>query len=194
MGLVWLRTRSEWRSRGWELMALTLLVALVGSVVLTTVSGARRTRSSVERLDRTTRAPDALMMFTAGGSTAAKAISALPEVEVADRLSPMSFFIERGNQPFFASVDGRIGDTMKRDRVLRGRRPHSTAPLEVALSEPVAQRLHLDVGSHLRVTGISQQQNACVFSENSQGDPRCVAIQKAFFANPPDYSVFAEGG
>lgn len=191
MGLVWLRARCEWRRHFWGLLALTVLVGLVGSVVLTAASGARRTRSSVERLDRTTRAGDAIIQFADGESQAAKVVAALPQVDVADRISPMSFFNEQGYLPLIASIDGTIGDTLERGRVLRGRRPDPKEPLELALSEPIAQRLGLDVGDRLPLTGISPQQTACVFAETPQGDPRCAAIKKGFYANPPDFSTFA---
>jgi hypothetical protein len=190
-GLVWFRARSEWRRHSWELLALTVLVGLVGSVVVTAASGARRTRSSVERLDRSTRAVDAIIQFADGQSKVAKLVAALPQVEAADRIAPMSFFNEQGFLPLVASIDGNLGVTVERDRVLRGRRPNAKEPLEVALSEPVAQRLHLDVGGRLRLTGISSQQTECVFAESAQGDPRCAAIRKGFFANPPDFSTFA---
>ncbi len=57
--MIWLRARSEWRRHWLALGALTLLVALTGAVVFTTVAGARRTRSSVDRAARDLRNVDA---------------------------------------------------------------------------------------------------------------------------------------
>src|SRR4051812_40176775 len=99
VGLVWLRARAEWRRHFWRLVALTVLVGLVGTVVLTAVSGARRTRSSVDRLARSTRAYDAAAVFQPGQWDAARAVTTLPEVEGSDRFSPMSFFYTRGQLP-----------------------------------------------------------------------------------------------
>ena len=191
VGLVLLRARSEWRRHFWTFVALTLLIGLVGSVVLTAVSGARRTRNSVERLDRTTRGFDAFIVFADGESKAGEAIAALPEVETAGRFSPMSLFNEQGYLPIVASIDGHIGDTLQRDRVMRGRRPNPRSALEIGLSEPLARHLRLEVGGRLPLTGISKEQSACVFGESTQGDPRCAAFQKSFYANPPDFSSFA---
>jgi hypothetical protein len=191
MGLVWLRARSDWRRHFWGLLALTVLIGLVGSVVLTAASGARRTRSSVQRLDRVTRPGDASMGIAGNDSKVAETIAALPQVETAGRFAAMSFFNEQGQLPLIASIDGHLGYTMERDRVVRGRRPNPNSALEVGLAEPVARRLGLDVGGQLPLTGISAQQTACVFGGGAQGDPRCAAIQKGWSEDPPDFSSFA---
>ncbi len=191
MGLIRLRARAQWRGHVWGFVALALAIGFVGSVVLTAVSGARRTRTSVTRLAASTRAFDTFIAFADGQSNAATSIAGLPEVEAADRFSPMSFFTELGQLPLIASIDGHAGTTVQRDRVLRGRRPHSNAALEVDLAEPVARRLHLDVGGELPLTGISAQQTACLFGQSPQGEPRCAEIQQAFYGSPPDFSKFA---
>ena len=191
MGLVWLRAQSEWRRHVWRFVALTILVTLVGAVVLTAVSGARRTRSSVTRLDQTTHAFDAFAVFQPGEWNAARAVTALPQVEASDRFSPMSLFYAHGSLPIVASIDGHTGHTLQRDRVLRGRRPNVDATLEISLSEPLAARLGLDLGGRLPIIGISKRQSACAFDEREPHDPRCTAFQKAFFADQPDFSAFA---
>ena len=86
MGFISLRARSDWRRHAWELVVLTLFVGLVGTVVLTTVAGARRTRSTVGRFDRNTLAPSAAIMFAGDGSAAATKVANLPQGENADRM------------------------------------------------------------------------------------------------------------
>jgi hypothetical protein len=189
MGLIRIRARSDWRRHARELAVLTLFVGLVGTVVLTTVAGARRTRSTVERFDRNTLAPDAFMMFGGDGAEPALAVARLPGVESADRFSPMSLFNEQGYLAVLASIDGHYGGTIARDRVVRGRRPRQSEPFELALSEPVARRLHIDVGGHLPLTGISGRQSACAFAGAQGAD--CDAFRQQFFAEPPDFSAFA---
>jgi hypothetical protein len=189
VGIIGIRARTDWRRHAWELVVLTLFVGLVGTVVLTSLAGARRTRSTVERFDRHTLAPDLLMMFAGDGEAAAQAVARLPVVESADRFSPMSFFNEQGYLGVLASVDGHNGDTIARDRVVRGRRPRQSEPFELALSEPVARRLRLDVGDRLPLTGISARQSACAFGGAEGSD--CDAFRQQFFAEPPDFSVFA---
>jgi predicted lysophospholipase L1 biosynthesis ABC-type transport system permease subunit len=187
MSFIGIRARADWRRHAWELVVLTLFVGLVGTVVLTTVAGARRTRSTVERMDRSTLAPDVFVMFAGDGTDAAHAVAQLPVVESADRFSPMSFFSEQGYLPVLASIDGRNGDTIARDRVIRGRRPRQTAPFEVALAEPLARRLRLDVGDRLPLTGISAAQSACVFGGDDR--PSCAEFRQQFFSG--DFTNFA---
>jgi hypothetical protein len=188
MGFIGIRARSDWRRHTWELVVLTLFVGLVGTVVLTAAAGARRTRSTVARFDRNTLAPDVFMMFGGDGAEPAQAVSRLPVVESADRFSPMSLFNEQGYLAVLASIDGNSGDTIARDRVVRGRRSRQSEPFELALSEPVARRLHLDVGDRLPLTGISAEQSACAFGPDT-GDPKCAAFKQEFYS--ADFSNFA---
>jgi len=187
MALVWLRVRSEWRRRWPSLLALTFLVALVGSVVLTTVAGARRTRTSVERFKSTTRASDTFIVFKVGATDAAKRVAILPEVATAAQFAAVSFVNTRGYVPALASVDGKAGTTVARDLVVRGRRADQSAPREVTLSEPVARRYGLTVGGSLQVTGMSKDQGRCAATD----DPSCAEFLQKVFGSPPDFSVLA---
>ncbi|MFN8034318.1 MAG: FtsX-like permease family protein [Acidimicrobiia bacterium] len=193
MAVLWLRLRSEWRLRWPSLVALTFLVALVGGVVLTAVSGARRARSSVDRFATATRSTDGFIVFSTSDGAAPRRVAGLREVSVASRLATVTFFSKKTYLATVATVDGRLGDTIERDRVVRGRRAEQSAPREVTLSEPAARKLGLDVGDKLTLTGISQEQGQCAFGNDpsAANDPTCAAVQQNFFSQQPDFTKFA---
>ncbi len=186
--MVWLRLRSEWRRRRASLLALTLLVALVGSVVLATVAGSRRTRSSMERLDEVTRSVSATAVLAGDSLVLADDVLAMPEVEVGDRAYTVFVVPPDGYLPTAVSVDGQLGQTLQRDRVVRGRRARPTSPYEITLSEPLAARFELDVGGTLPIFLPDRRYVSCLFGEAPEEDAACVELDAFLSQQPPDSS------
>ncbi len=161
--MIWLRARSEWQRRWVALGALTVLVALVGTVVLTAAAGSRRTRSSVDRADRITRNGSYYAELNDGTTLAeAERIAQLPEVAVAKRIALMGLFSQKGYAVAAAPVDPGFGTDLLKSRVLRGRAANPAAPDEIALPETTARAFGLDVGGTLELASPSPRQWTCL--------------------------------
>jgi ABC-type lipoprotein release transport system permease subunit len=174
------------------LLALTLLVAVVGGVVLTTLAGARRTDSVVERADDGYQVPDTFALFEGDSSfDKADAILASPLVEKGDRIAVVGAFTELGYMGLVASVDGPFGSEMFFDRVVDGRRPDPDAPLEVAIPEWVTQ-YNVGVGSTIPFHSASRAQGRCFFAYDPEegSDPECDALHAVFEAEDADWGAF----
>src|SRR5258706_5678080 len=155
MGAGWLCGWSFLRGRGVLLGALGLCGGAAGGAVLASWGGARRTHSAIDRLDLTTLAPHVVgPIGTADQGDVWSRIVALPEVEIAARLTGRAVMSQQdfdaGTFTFWGVDDeGALGNTIGRPLLLRGRRANDAAPDEVALSESIAKRWHLDVGDSL---------------------------------------------
>ena len=175
--MIRLRVRSEWRRRWRALGALTLLVAVTGSVVLTAAAGARRTRSSIERADRISKNVDAYATLSDDPSlTKVAAITRLPEVAVGKRLALMGLFTSRGYAVAGSPVDLGFGTDLLGYRVLRGRAANPDAPDEIALSETTARAFGLGVGGTFDLASPSPAQWKCLDgAAPPSGAPLCRA-------------------
>jgi predicted lysophospholipase L1 biosynthesis ABC-type transport system permease subunit len=184
MAAAMMRARSHWRARRASLVVLTVLVGIVGATVLTSVAGARRTRSSTDRLVEATRSPDVFVLLSTESPESVSAIVGLPEVTVGDRMVTVLAAPPEGYLPMLASVDGRVGRDLGRDRVLRGRLPDPAAAHEVTLSEPLARRLGLDVGGRLPMVAPTREEGRCVIGADV--DPvRCAGVQEKLAREDP---------
>ncbi|HEX5097498.1 MAG TPA: hypothetical protein VFX21_15830, partial [Acidimicrobiia bacterium] len=191
--MLWLRFRTHWRQRWGSLLALTVLVAIVGSVVLTTLAGARRTESVVERVDEHYQVPDTFALFEDQSTfEQTDAILDSPLVEKGDRIEVIAAFSELGYLPLIASVDGRFGVDMHFNRLVQGRRPAADAPLEVALPEWAVAATGRGIGDTIPFSSVSKEQGRCLFESGLEAstDPVCDAIT-AIFDGEPDFSAFA---
>jgi hypothetical protein len=175
-----MRVRSEWRRRWPWLVALTLLVGLVGATVMTAIAGARRSTSTVPRFLDFSETPDVLALFGDESFTGSRALLRLPEVEEGERVAAFLMFPERGYIGWGASVDGKIPYEFARSRVIRGRIPPPESPDEVALPEPVASLLHVDVGDVFRLYAPSGSQLDCMLTEGGEQVPGCEFLERAF--------------
>ncbi|MGQ0432810.1 MAG: FtsX-like permease family protein [Microthrixaceae bacterium] len=148
-------TRIELRRRWRSVALLTVLVALVLGVVLSSVAGSRRSRTAFDRYTDALRAPDAV----AFGDPAA--LAEIGDLEVVEATLPMElpaiFPAASGDAfyPMVASAGGRIPYDYLRLPVVRGRLPGREAPLEVALSERTADRLGVDEGDLLPMSSFT---------------------------------------
>jgi hypothetical protein len=137
---------------------LVLLVGLVGGAVLTAVAGARRTSTSADRFEALSRAADATVNTSDLDPATLDEVEQLPQVEAFGRIAVFFLYPAGGRADaayltdptaFFASVDGQLGDTVERPRVLSGRLPDPDAVDEVVVSASSAASLALSVGDRI---------------------------------------------
>jgi ABC-type antimicrobial peptide transport system permease subunit len=151
------KLRVGWR--GW--LALAVLTALAGGVVLTALAGAIRTETAYPRFLAASHAADALVAPAGsgvGGYDAA--VATLPGVAATAALVginavPVSASgVPDNSVAVSAALDGRFGRTVEIPKMLAGRLPAASAPREVAVTQIGAQRLHLRVGSTLLMAAV----------------------------------------
>src|ERR1700675_3398928 len=155
--------RREIRSRWRGAVMLVLLVGIVGAVVLSTLAGARRTDTALERFDAASRSAD-VSLFPAIGYTPTSvemnALRRLPDVVAATELR--SFAVVANDAPatlvILAKRDRDAGRVVDRDRLIAGRRPNPNAVDEVAVSESLAAQLHQGVGGTIHGSSYSPPQ------------------------------------
>lgn len=159
MQAVWLRLRTDARSRWRAWVALALLVGLAGGVVLAALAGAHRTETSYDRFLRWSNAAD-LVLFNAADPVDFDQVRELPEVaEALDAWFAWMIDPEAGHSlldPVFTA--GRGLDVVDRPKVLAGRRPDRTKVDEASIT-PVAARLTgLGVGDEVTLASLSPEQ------------------------------------
>ncbi|MDZ4828552.1 MAG: ABC transporter permease, partial [Actinomycetota bacterium] len=184
-----LRFRAQWRQRWGTLFALTLLVGVVGATVLTTVAGARRTRSVVERTDERMKIPDAFALIESNSFAEVDAILDLPVVASGERLAIFTAFAELGYLPMVGSVDGVLGSELQYDRIIRGRRPHPNAADEVALPLGTAEEFGLDVGDSLQFHSPGPEQVRCYIDSEYGATDVCREELEIFASATPDWEL-----
>src|SRR5438477_144216 len=155
MSAAWMRARSELRSRIWASVALALLIGLAGGIVLTAVAGASRTDSAYRRYLQATRAADFLISTgVSGRNVFYRELARLPQVEAAGVIAgePLGGFDPSTHRPdpfiqTTASEEGKAGYTVDRPRLLAGRMPDPSRPLEALANRTMALKYHLHLGS-----------------------------------------------
>jgi hypothetical protein len=189
--MLWLRFRAQWRSLRLTLVALTLLVGVVGATVLTTLAGARRTGSVVERVDDALGVPDAFALMKSTSFDAADDVLDSPVVADGDRLAAFAVFPEHGYLPLVGSVDGKLGTSINYERLLRGRRPAPGRPHEVAVPDIVAREYNLEIGSRMPFRSLDVAHGDCLYTDERSAarDPKCRETLRGLNADPPDLSV-----
>jgi hypothetical protein len=177
MGAVGFLVRVELRRRWRSYLAIAVLVGVVGAVVLTLLAGARRTDTSLARLQADTHEGDASIEVS---PTYFDAIEALPEVEAA---APGSFFFvmptgaELENLITIAATDGRFGTVVNRPRLLEGRRPSQDQVDEVLVNTVVADRLGIGLGDRLTLASLTPAQMEELIDSGDPGEPAGPTIE-----------------
>ena len=164
LSAVWARARHELRARLRSWLGLALVVGLGGGVVLTALSGARRTDEAYPRLANASNAADVLVVgqseFLFVGNVDLTAVERLPEVASSSRIAVYLLFAGRtdagrllGPSDLFpvAHADSGLGNTMERWKMLAGRPANPERVQEATASFLLAERLHLGVGDTLRL-------------------------------------------
>ena len=152
---------------------LALVVAVAGAVLLTGVAGARRTESAYRRM---LAAADAATLLLYAPTVTPEDLTTLPEVEDHGRLSYLfarfPTLADQGREVVpFAALDDHQYRTIDRPRVLQGRLPDPARVEEVAISEGLADRHGLAVGSRLPIWLFSFQQYQEVAGSSDDSDP-----------------------
>jgi FtsX-like permease family len=160
MTAVWLRFRSDLRSRLAAVVSLAVIVGIVGGVVIAALAGARRTESAYPRFIVASRSLD-LVVSPSGRDRAemTREVARLPDIAQLARVSVMlgSVRAPSGTSLAFpdvfplASVDGRFGTEINRLKIISGHAADPSDPFEAVVTLPVAQRLGIGVGDTVDV-------------------------------------------
>jgi ABC-type lipoprotein release transport system permease subunit len=156
----------EIRRRRWRILVLILLLAIVSTAVLSSVAGARRSRSALARFNASSRAGN--LEVTVGDPTPSQ-LRAFGAVRGVDSFAPLrsvalAFPGAPELQAIAGAIDTRFGNVVDRARVVAGRAVHPTAADEVTIGEALAAKLHLEVGDHLDGLSYSPEQIMTFFS------------------------------
>jgi putative ABC transport system permease protein len=151
------KLRGGWR--GWTVLAV--LVAVAGGAVLTALAGAIRTDTAYPRFLAASRAADVLVSPAGPGTGGYNAaVARLPGVAAAAAAVGINAVPVSASGTFnngatvVAPLDGHLGCTLEIPKMLAGRLPAAGAPGEIAITQIGAQRLHLRVGSTLRMAAL----------------------------------------
>lgn len=172
MGWILYRIRGvQRRGRG---VALAVVVAVVGTALLTAMAGARRTATAVDRLAAEAGEFD---VFVDGSGTDPEqwpAVADLPSVDGAlEAAFVYAFPDDEGYHPLLARVDppGGPGDALATGHLVDGRRPDAEAADEVALSEHTAEALGLEVGDVLSLASFSPAATEALEQSEAELEP-----------------------
>src|SRR5689334_22819648 len=158
---VWMRLRSELRTRWRAWLGLALLIGLAGAAAVAAAAGARRTETAYPRFVQAQNGYDLIAGGFPGKADPARALAkmeALPEVAQWARvdLAASSAILPSGRRAaapeLMAVTDmtGRAGFRLNRFKVISGRRVNLRAPGEAMIDFPTADREDLRVGSVIK--------------------------------------------
>ncbi len=175
MAPLWLVTRGAARRRWAGLVGLALLVALVGSVSLAAVAGARRTSSAVDRFRTATDARDGgAVDFLLGGPDIGDDIAgALERLDGVEQTGTVRFFPTDAlfdiDVTVAAPADTVAARSIDRPLVLDGRLPDPDAPDEAVVDEHAVSRLGLHTGDRFRAGTFSPEDCEALVGDDFQG-------------------------
>ncbi|MDQ3680954.1 MAG: ABC transporter permease [Actinomycetota bacterium] len=180
MDAVWVRLRSDFRSRWRAWLSLTLLLGVFGGIVLTAAVGARRTDTAYPRFLEDSAAAD--VAIVGGELEANRELERLPQV-AAGKMSARFFLnpvdasgrMDLGAGQPVATVDDLGASGVDRPKLLAGRLPHPDREDEALASRTFATRNHLDVGTRFTVRRFTSEADFEDFDPNrvepSRGEP-----------------------
>jgi hypothetical protein len=155
---VWMRARSEVRSRWRATLLLTVLIGLSGAVILTAAAGARRTDSAYPAYLSATNAADYLVgTENSGDNRLYQQVAHLPQVRASGIMAGPPLASETKGQldedegayvQSVASEDGISGYSVGGMKLNSGHMPDPGHPYEAAANVTLAHRRGLHVGSH----------------------------------------------
>ncbi|HLM17457.1 MAG TPA: hypothetical protein VK549_06515, partial [Acidimicrobiia bacterium] len=176
MGAIrYVATRELRRSRR-TVVALTVLVAIGGAIVLTLAAGARRADTAYERFRAETLASDVSVAPTEFDADVFDAIERLPQVAASTRpVFPFVVPADSGLYPFldFLAYANPEEQSAQVDvpRVLAGRLPRPDRADEMAIIERYADEAGLAVGDRVRFESYAPEQFEDLFSSGDAGPP-----------------------
>jgi ABC-type antimicrobial peptide transport system permease subunit len=155
---IWLTLRADLRRRWRPLLALALLLGLLGGVVLTAATGARRTETAYPRMLASANASQVDIAPKGTGLHGYfRALAKLPQIESmataalyqaalpADRQTPVQFI---------ASPDGSFGTRVDKVQVISGHLLNEAAAGQAMVNQAMAAAEHLRPGDTVRVLGV----------------------------------------
>ncbi len=181
MAAAWYLARSELRQTWRSLVLLVLLIGLSGGVVLTAVTGARRSDTAYDRFRATTLAYDLDIVFDGPPDdldpATVAALAALPQVAAMTRTA-FPFIVPAGSglYPYIdflavAPQDAAFGTTIDRPRMLEGRPPAPGAADEAAVLDRYATDTGVRVGDRLTFDAYAPDQLEPLFTTGDAGPP-----------------------
>jgi hypothetical protein len=171
---VLLVAKAEARRRGAALLGLALIVGLVGTAVLASVAGARRSDSALDRYREATAARDGrAFALTLGAPVNEDVVAAVAAVDgVAEAggagIHPTDALFDI-DVTVLTPFDDVAYQRIDQPLVLDGRLPDPDAPDEVVLSELAVDRLDLHTRDRLEVGTFSLQDCAALADDDFQG-------------------------
>jgi ABC-type lipoprotein release transport system permease subunit len=146
------------RRRSW--LALVLLVALAGSVVMLAIAGGRRTDTAYERFLRSSSASDVVVSPAGTGFPGYyRALADLPGAVVVGKVAGVTAFpLDKLGRPevlappfVYLAADTTYGEAVDRLKLLAGRMPRSRRADEIVVDQTAARTYRVKVGSILRL-------------------------------------------
>lgn len=197
MSAVGLLARNELRRRWRSGLVVVLLIGIVGTIVLATAAGARRSDTALDRFNAASRSSD--LEISVGMPTASQIASFRRTRGIAAiaRLRGFAFALQLEDLAIAAPLDAAIGNRVDRSRLVAGRRADPTAPDEIVIGESLAGRLHLGVGSRFPLSTFTPAQVTRALSgggPEAPGGPHVTLRVVGIDRRPLDLGVRAASG
>ncbi|MCJ7670963.1 MAG: hypothetical protein MUP67_02805, partial [Acidimicrobiia bacterium] len=159
MGAVRMRARGDVRRRWRSGIGLALLVGLVAAVVLTAAAGARRTATSFDRFLAQSKVGDAFVFSGEATPQQVRDFARAPYITAISHIQTLQVVYPDGTFPNAgAPVDGHLGTTLERARILEGRAADPKSTTEITINESIARQQHLRVGDTLALSSFTPAQ------------------------------------
>ncbi len=174
MSAIWLVARSELRRRWRSAFVVTLLIVIVGSVVLTTVIGARRSSTALARFNAYSHAAD-IEVNADSKVTRAELSKFRHSPGVADVAVLHAYAQQVDRYPdlqIAAAIDDRLGTAIDRARLVAGRRQNLRNPYEITISEAFAKLAHLHIGDRISAGSLAPEQVTRIVTGHDPGPAR----------------------
>ena len=163
MTTVWLALRADVRRKWPALLSLALLLGLIGGVVLTAASGARRTDTAYPRLLRWANATQAdIIPAGTGFNGFYPAVARLPHIAAMTTAGFYSAVLSPRNQTnvnIMSSPDGAMGVSVDRVKIMAGWLYDPAVPGQAMIDQQLASLEHLAPGGTLHLYGVPSAPN-----------------------------------
>jgi hypothetical protein len=153
---IWAWARTELRRRRRANVALVLLIAVSGAVVLTTAAGARRTDSAFERFMESSNTADVQVQYSTEADIDQDVEDAFREHPDVEAVAPLYFTFGSNEASDYdllvvSGPDPALFRDIDRPRVLAGRTPDPAADDEVLINPFVQDDLGAEVGERIEI-------------------------------------------
>jgi hypothetical protein len=158
---LWMRLRSEIRTRWRSWLGLALLIGLAGAAAVAAAAGARRTETAYPRFVQAQNGYDLIAGGFSGNTPPGRALArmeAMPavaqwariDVAASSAILPSGRLAAAPELMAVTDLMGRAGFRLNRFKVISGRRVNLRAPGEAMIDFPTADREDLRVGSVIK--------------------------------------------